>query len=322
MAVQLPAWGTPLGTCKGAEADGLGLPLPGEGHQPWVWLRAGSLWGYPCYHRDTGPAIIATQGHLPSGHFRGQRLLLLVVIPSIRHAAAVSAGKTLSNNWVILLEHRPFACYMAFCFCPFSLPGWLKAGLGVLGIKTTGPQGPLRPSSGGAPTVSEENVPAGLESLGFPKPRQSPKCPSPRQASLPCVPPGPWLSSPQGPPYNPLPRELSGPSVHRLATAGRNWRGQHRLCHVVFLEARITSACLRGLILPFLGARPHGEMQSWLRRCLMHGLLCTMLGNARRPSSSHAPMLAAHSSIVPGKVHGQRRLLGYSPRSYKRAGRN
>lgn len=122
----------------------------------------------------------------------------------------MSAGKTLSNNWVILLRAQAICCLSHGVLLPaFLLPGWLEAGLGVVGIEDQGATEPsASPITGGTYSPSED-IPAGLESLGSPKPRQSLSIP--RQASLPCVPPGPRLSSPQGSPYNPPARELSGP---------------------------------------------------------------------------------------------------------------
>lgn len=58
----------------------------------------------------------------------------------------MSAGKTLSNNWVILLRAEAVCCLSHGILLPaFLLHGWLEAGLGVLGIEDQGPQNPLHP---------------------------------------------------------------------------------------------------------------------------------------------------------------------------------
>ena len=126
----------------------------------------------------------------------------------------------------------------------------LQAGFTVLGTETSGGHRALWVPDDGGHIQSEWRHPCWPGKPGLPKPRESVSIPC--QASLPCAPPGLWSSSPQGPPFNPLP----GSSQALWAPLGHSRQelvGQHRPCLMVFLEARIASVYLRGLILLFLG---------------------------------------------------------------------
>ena len=133
----------------------------------------------------------------------------------------MSAGKTWSNNRAILLRAEA-ACGLShgILLPAFLLPGWLEAGLGVLGIEDQGATEPSAPPITGGTYSPSDDTPAGMERLSqtqtvlvHPPPGQSPLCPT---WAVVIQPPRPTLQPP-------CPGALR-PSVHPLATACRNWR--------------------------------------------------------------------------------------------------
>ena len=107
---------------------------------------------------------------------------------------------------------------MAFCLLPFSsATGWLY---GAGDRDQRGPQSPLGPRRRGGTYSPSGDIPAGLESLGFPNP-ESP-CPSPARPVCPVPHLGCGRPAPKA---HPSTRYLGAlrPSGHPLATAGRNW---------------------------------------------------------------------------------------------------
>lgn len=244
------------------------------------------------------------------------------MIPSIRHGtAAVSAGKhcqiiglfSKSTGHLLPVTWRSASCLS---------PAWLARGwLGGAGHRRPGGHRALCvPSNVGAPTVRVKTSLLAWKAWASPNP-DSP-CPSPPPGQSPCVPPGPWLSSPPRPTLQPpCPGALR--PLCALGHSRQELAGQHRLCHVVFLEARITSACLLVASSCLSWAAP---TLPWGNAVLVEKVphawaLCTMLG-APTGQQQPTPMLAAHSSIIAWKSPRSEEAAGLQSTELQRAGRN
>ena len=131
----------------------------------------------------------------------------------------MSAGETLSNNWAILLRAEAICCLSHGILSPAFLLGY-RLALRCWGQRPAGATEPSgSPTTGGTYSPSGD-IPAGLESLGFPNP-ESP-CPSPARPVCPVPHLGCGRPAPKA---HPSTRYLGAlrPSGHPLATAGRNW---------------------------------------------------------------------------------------------------